>query len=319
VAFLSKAWNLAHATVGDFAEDDATTLGAALAFYSGLSFAPLVLILVGVAGTLGPGSQSLVVEHVQELLGSQAGESVTLVVEAAKEDSGRGWVASAFGIGALVFAAAGAFGQLQAALNRIWDVKPKPGQGVRGWLRKRVLSMGMVFAVAFLLMVSLAFTAGVALVFAGLHGVLWQGLNVLVSLILFTGLFALLFKYVPDVRIPWRVVRVGAVLTAVLFLVGKSLIGLYLGRSAVGSAYGAAGTIVVMLVWVYYSSLVLFLGAEATQAWARLAGVRIEPSDHAVWAEEEEAEHARRRREEERKEAKVAREEARARREGGRG
>jgi membrane protein len=287
--FFAKYVRLAKETFADFGEDEAVTRAAALAFYTGLSFAPLLLLAVSVAGLLGEGAQAALVGQVQGLLGPEAGSAVTLVVEGAEDRKGEGWLGAVVGVVMLLVSAAGAFGQLQVSLNRIWEVKAHPKLGFRGWVRRRLFSLGMVLAVVFLLMVSLAFSAVLSFVFGGHEGFLWEILNAVVSLVAFSALFALLFKYVPDVHVPWHVLRVGAVLTAVLFLLGKTAIGLYLGRSAVGSAYGAAGSLVVLLVWVYYCSIVLFLGAEATQTQARLTGLRIVPNRYAVPLAEEDS------------------------------
>jgi membrane protein len=284
---ISRIVRFAKETFADFAQDEAVTRAAALAFYAGLSFAPLLLLAISVVGLFGGDASDEVVAQVRGLLGPEAGRAVELVVENAEERRGTGWLGAVFGVVTLLVSAAGAFGELQRSLNRIWEVKARPGLGIRGWIRKRLLSFGMVLSVVFLLVVSLAFSAVLSFLFAGRTGMLWEVLNVVTSFVAFTLLFGLLFKYVPDVKVPWHVLRVGALTTAVLFLLGKTAIGLYLGRSAVGSAYGAAGSLVVLLVWVYYCSIVLFLGAEATQTQARLRGLRIEPNRFAVPLDED--------------------------------
>ena len=284
---VSKVVGFAKETFSDFAQDEAVTRAAALAFYTGLSFAPLLLLAISAVGLFGADASDAVVAQVHGLLGPEAGRAAALVAESAEERRGDGWLGAVLGVLTILVSAAGAFGQLQTSLNRIWEVKARPGLGVRGWIRKRLLSLGMVLAVVFLLMVSLAFSAGLSFLFAGRTGMLWEALNAVTSLVAFTLLFGLLFKYVPDVKVPWHVLRVGAVTTAVLFLLGKTAIGVYLGRSAVGSSYGAAGSLVVLLVWVYYCSIVVFLGAEATQTQARLQGLRIEPNRFAVPLDED--------------------------------
>jgi membrane protein len=274
-------------TFSDFAQDEAVTRAAALAFYTGLSFAPMLLLAIAAVGIFGPDASDAVVAQVHGLLGPEAGRAAALVVENAEDRPKGGWIGAVLGLVTILFSAAGAFGELQSSLNRIWEVKARPGLGIRGWIRKRLLSVGMVLAVVFLLVVSLAFSAVLSFLFAGRTGFLWEVLNAVTSLVAFTLLFGLLFKYVPDVKVPWHVLRIGAVTTAVLFLLGKTGIGLYLGRSAVGSSYGAAGSLVVLLVWVYYCSIVVFLGAEATQTQARLQGLRIEPNRFAVRFDED--------------------------------
>jgi membrane protein len=182
------------------------------------------------------------------------------------------------------------FGELQTALNRMWEVKPKPGRGVGGFLRDRFLSFTMVLSVAFLLMVSLLISTALAAAgrfFAdALPGgaVIWEIVNFLIQLVVIGALFALVFKVVPDVEIGWRDVWVGAAGTAVLFSIGKWALAMYLGRSSVASSYGAAGSVVALVVWVYYASQILFMGAEFTQVYARQFGSRIRPSANAVFA-----------------------------------
>lgn len=275
-------------TFKNFLDDDALTLGGALAFYSALSLAPLLLILLWMASYLGEGTQQSMVEQIVALIGEQGGAAIKSIVDNAEKRPTLGNIAGIFSIVMLLFSATGVFGQLQHALNIIWDVEAKPKSGVWGWLRKRLLSAGMVLALGFLLLVSLALSAvlaGMLTYFentvAGNAG-LWVTLNVAIPLLVFTALFGLLFKYLPDVKIGWSDVWLGAFLTSALFVIGKGAIGYYLGRAGVGSAYGAAGSLIALLVWVYYSSLILFFGAEITQVWARRHGREIRPDKHAV-------------------------------------
>ncbi|MET0390166.1 MAG: YhjD/YihY/BrkB family envelope integrity protein, partial [Polyangiales bacterium] len=189
------------------------------------------------------------------------------------------------------------FGQLQSALNTMWDVKPKPDRGWRGLVRDRFLSFTMVLAVAFILLASLAVTAALSSVGKFLGDALpggaglWQVVNSVISLAVITGLFALIFKVVPDAKMRWRDAAVGGAVTAVLFTIGKYLLGLYLGRSSVGSAFGAAGSVVAFVVWVYYVSQILFMGAEFTQVYARMLGKPIAPDKHAIPAGEKPEAH----------------------------
>ena len=275
----------------DFIDDDAMTQAAAVAFYTALSFAPLLLLTVFLFGKLdeisGYGTEQRVVDEIRNLMGGEAA-GVVEDVQQQQEEKPQLSLLSLTGIIALVtlvWSASGVFAQLQAALNTIWDVEQAPGNGLMGFLRKRGLSVGVVFAILFLLLASLVVTAIIAAVFRGVgggdSGVLWQGLNFVISLVVYVGLFGLIFKYLPDVKIPWMAVWFGAVVTACLFAIGKWAIGLYLGKSDPGSAYGAAGSVVVLLVWVYYSAIIVFLGAEVTQVWAKRKGYRIVPSQHA--------------------------------------
>ena len=185
------------------------------------------------------------------------------------------------GFALLLFSATGAFAQMQYSLNAIWDVQPKPGGGLWRWLRKRILSLGMILGIGFLLLVSLGVSTVLNLLFAGTGGFVWEAVNVVVSLFVYTVLFALIYKVLPDVKIAWQDVWVGALLTAVLFAIGRFLLGLYLGRSAVASPYGSAGSLVTILLWIYYASLIFFFGAELTQTWAAFHGRRLQPEEYA--------------------------------------
>jgi membrane protein len=188
----------------------------------------------------------------------------------------------------LLVGASGVFGQLQASLNTIWGVKPKPGRGVFGIIQDRLLSFGFTLVVGFLLLVSLLLTAGMALMADWIGGLMPGSealayiLNIVLSLSMITLLFATIFKFLPDAKIAWHDVWIGAFLTALLFTIGKFALGIYLGKSGVASSYGAAGSLIVLLLWVYYSSQILFFGAEFTQVYANRFGLRVAPADNAV-------------------------------------
>jgi membrane protein len=264
------------------------TLGAALAFYVTLAMAPLLLCLMAVAGLAGSQFEDRLAQQVGELVGPRAGEAVTMIVDSASRDEELGSFSGLVGIGMLLLGASGAFAQLQYAMNRVWNVQAKPGQGLWGWLRKRFLSAGMVLTVGFLLLVSMGLSAALSGASASAKDLLpgtdfiWPVLDAFLSLFTVVALFALMFKVLPDVRIAWREVWIGGLVTAALFVVGKTMIALYLGQTSVGSAYGAAGSLIVLLLWVNYASLILLFGAEITQAYAEYRGIRIEPDEHAV-------------------------------------
>jgi membrane protein len=277
---MQRAWIILRRAISDFWDDDAMGLASGLAFYTALSLAPLVLIVIKIAGVLDPHAQDHVIAQVNGFAGQQAGKAVADVIEAANQNESTGTIAAALGLATLLFSATGVFAQLQDALNRIWDVRPKPGQGLWGTVRKRVLSFGMVLTIAFLLLVSLVISAAISALISE-ETWLWSAVNFASSIGLFTALFALMFRYLPDVRIAWKDVWTGAALTAVLFSVGKLAIGFYLGRSSVSSAYGAAGSLVVLLLWVYYSAMVFFFGAEITEAYARENRSPIMPDETA--------------------------------------
>ena len=280
----------------DFIADDALTQAAAVAFYTALSFAPLLMLASFLFSNLdriaGTGTEQQVVTEVQELMGGKAGKVVEEVRQSQEEgQEQRGSFFTLTGIVSLlvlIWSASGVFVQLQAALNRIWDVEQKPSEGLRGWLRARGVSVTVVFAVLFILLASLIVTSVLNAVFGGAggqegegRGTIAQIINFVISLAIYILLFAMIFKYLPDVKVPWRTVWLGALITSGLFVLGQFLIGLYLGKADPGSAYGGAGSVVVLLIWVYYSGLILFFGAEVTQAWAKASNVRIEPSKHA--------------------------------------
>jgi membrane protein len=283
--------------VTDFFDDDAMTLGAGLAFYSALSLAPLLVIALWIASIVSPSAREQIITQLTNLVGPEGGEAIRTIVENAAASPNLGTIAGIIGIATLLFSAAGVFGQLQHALNIIWDVKPKPGQGLWGWVRKRILSFGMLFGILFLLLVSLALSATITAMTQTIGGavagneIVLRAIDLVASLFIITLLFAAIYRYLPDVRIEWSDVWGGAFATAILFVAGKFAIGLYLGHSSVGSAYGAAGSLVVLLVWVYYSSLIVFFGAELTQAGAREFGHAIVPDEYAIWADRK-LEHA---------------------------
>jgi membrane protein len=282
--------SLLKQTASEWVEDDAPSLGAALAYYTVFSLAPLMTIAIAIAGFFfgKEAAQGQIFDELRVLLGEEGGKAVEEMVQSASAQPTAGVVATIISVIILLFGASGVFGQLQASLNRMWGVKPKPGRGVLGMIKDRLLSFGFTLVVGFLLLVSLLLTAGIALVADWLGGLmpgsetLAQILNLVLSLAMITLLFAMIFKFLPDAKIAWRDVWIGAFLTAVLFTIGKFALGLYLGKSGVASSYGAAGSLIVLLLWVYYSSQILFFGAEFTQVYANRFGSRVAPADNAV-------------------------------------
>ncbi len=274
----------------EWIEDHAPTLGAALAYYTVFSLAPLLIIIIGIAGLVfGPdAAQGQIFEQLRGLLGEAGAKSMQDLVENANAKPATGIFVTVIGIVTLLFGASGVFGQLQTSLNAIWGVQPKPGRGVLGIIQDRILSFGFILVVGFLLLVSLLLTAAIALVGEWSGGMmpgmefLIQLLNSVLSLAVITLLFAMLFKFLPDAKIAWHDVWIGAFITAALFTVGKFALGLYLGKSSVSSSYGAAGSLIVLLLWVYYSSQILFFGAEFTQVYANRFGSHVAPADNAV-------------------------------------
>ncbi len=281
--------NVSKQAFTGFLADDAMRLGAALAFYTALSMAPLLVIVVAVAGAVwdSASAQQALMTELSKIVGPDTAETVAAALAKTSEVESSGW-AAVVGIVALLFGATVVFAQLQDALNRIWNVEVKRGSSIGDFIAKRLLSLSVVIGIGLLLTLSICASAALSFLVDRLDGgipgpdVVWALVNALVSLVLYTGLFALLFRVLPDAKVAWRDVWVGAFATAVLFALGEKLIAIYIGRTAVGSAFGAASSLVVLLVWVYYSSFILFLGAEFTQAYARACGRAIEPSDHAV-------------------------------------
>ncbi len=277
-------------TLEEFIDDDCPSMAAALAYYTVFSLPPLLVIVIAVVGSIfgRAAVQGRILDQIRGLVGVRAAEQVqTMVAQFSLADSGG--LATALGVAALVFAATTAFAQLQASLNRAWEVKPA-SNSIRDFFLKRVLSFGMILAIGFLLLVSLAFSAALSAVGDTVtqylpsflsHGMLRVASSVL-SFGVITLLFGSLYKVLPDARVEWRDVIVGAATTAGLFVVGKSLVGLYLGSSSVLTPYGAAGSLALILLWTYYSSMIFLLGAEFTQVWAQKHGRTICPEPGAV-------------------------------------
>jgi membrane protein len=276
---MKRYFNLFKQAFSEFGEDKAQRLGAALAYYTIFSLAPLLLIAIAIAGLVfgREAAQGEIFGQLSGVLGQQAAEAVQEMVKSANKPKS-GTIATIIGIVTLLFGAAGVFGQLKDALNTIWNVEPKKSGGIMTMIKDRFLSFAMVFGTGFLLLVSLVLDSAVAAAghFLGnrLPGgeVLWQGVQIVLSLAVVTLLFALIFRFLPDIHPTWRDVWFGAVFTAVLFVLGKFGLGIYFGKSAVGSSYGAAGSLVLLLLWVYYSAQILFFGAEFTQVYARKHG-----------------------------------------------
>jgi membrane protein len=287
-------FKIVRTTLKEWSEDKVPRLGASLAYYTIFSLAPLLVIAIAIAGlVLDPAEvQKAVLTQMGGLVGQQGAELIGTMIESAQKPA-TGIIAAVLGVVTLLLGALGAFGQLQDALNTIWEVKPKPGLGLWGLIRTRLLSLSMVLVVGFLLLVSLILSTGISAVGGAIGGLLPESalllsiVNFVLSLVVITALFALMFKYLPDAEIAWRDVWVGAVITALLFTIGKQLIGLYLGNASITSSYGAAGSLVVLLVWIYYSAQIVLLGAEFTQVYANQFGSKVVPTENAVTVTEE--------------------------------
>jgi membrane protein len=269
---MSAAWTILKTAVGSFIANEALSRGAAIAFYTVTSLAPVLLIVIGVAGLAfgQDAAQDRVVGELRGLMGTQSAELIQSLIASARDQTS-GTAATLFGLLMVVATASGIFGEMQAGLNKTWKVKA-PELPLAALVRARAASLGLVAALGFLLAVSLAASAGLSAFGAylgsafPLAGPLLSVLNTIVSVSLFALLFAAIYKVLPDTPIAWRDVVTGAILTALLFTAGKSLIGWYIGTSAGSSAYGAAGALIVILLWTYYASQIFLLGAEVTKA-----------------------------------------------------
>jgi len=274
--------NIVKAALRDFMDDDAMTLAAALAFYAALSVAPLVLILLWAGAFLPEGANERITAQAEQFAGPAAAEAVAVVITNAQQRPDLRTITGIISIGAAILAATGVFAQLQYSMNRVWDVAGQSG-GALSWIKKRLLSLLMILIMGALLIASLALGALLSAAAEAGSTVLpgktplLPMLNALVSVVIFTGFFAAIYKVLPDVRINWKATWGGAVFTAILFTVGRYAVELYLAHSSTGSAYGAAGSLLVLLVWIYYSSLIFFFGAEITQVWARRRGLAFAP------------------------------------------
>ena len=285
---VKRIFEVVKDAIKEFLEDKAMRLAAALAYYAIFSIGPLLFVLVAIAGWIF-GDQAVrgqIHGQIAGLVGDESAKTIESMMAAKK--LGTSPITTVLGVVTLIIGASGVFGQLQDSLNTIWEVKAKPGMGIWSFLRDRFLSMSMVLGLGFLLLVSMVLTTAVqALVSRGgqllpIPDAVTAVLSAVVAFLVVALLFAMIYKFLPDVKLQWSDVSVGALVTAGLFTVGKFLLGLYLGREGMASSYGAAGSVVVILLWIYYSSIILLFGAEFTQVYALKRGHKLEPSKYAV-------------------------------------
>jgi membrane protein len=291
--------DLIKQTAKEWIDDDAPQFGAALAYYTVFSLAPMVLLLIAVIGVLfrndPAGAWSKVTEQMSYFLDRSAVEMVQQIARQVSTPA-KSALGAAIGFALALFGATGVFGQLQNSLNTIWGVKPKPGGGIWGFVRSRFLSFALLAGIGFLLLVSLVIEAIIKGFSHYLQSVLPGALTIIIpiyltfDLVIVTAIFAMIFKILPNATTRWRDVWIGAVLTALLFLIGKWGLGIYLGSGTAASAYGAASSLITLLLWIYYSSQILLFGAEFTQVYANRCGARIEPDKYAVRVERKEIE-----------------------------
>jgi membrane protein len=279
-------------SVNDFMEDDCSTMAAALSYYTVFSLPPLLVLLLLLLGTiLDPQDvQGTMEAQISGLMGPTGAEQVRTILAHAQRPGSGSLIATVLGVAGLFFGATGVFGQLQGALDKVWEVAPDPRLGVKGFILKRVFSLGMVLGLGFVLLASLVLSTVISAFGDSLAGFLpaWLSepflfaLDLAFSIGVITLLFAAIFKVLPDARVDWHDVWVGAFFTSVLFAIGKVVLGLYLGNSDPGQAFGAAGALALMLVWIYYTSMIVLFGAEFTEAWAKHRGHGVVPQRGAV-------------------------------------
>ena len=295
-SFVANSFSLLKQTFSEWLEDKAPQLGAALAYYTVFSLAPLILVLLAIVGLLfhnDPGAWNKLTEQMGAFLDKSGVEMVRNIAQKASQPS-KGVLATVIGVLLAFFGASGVFGQLQDALNTVWGVKAKPGGGIWGFLRSRFLSFAMVGGICFLLLVSLTLESVLKGFSHWVQSLMPGGIVVALAvywifdLAVVILLFAVIFKYLPDAEIRWRDVWIGAGMTAIFFAIGKWALGLYLGSGSAASAYGAASSLITLLLWVYYSSQILLFVAEFTQVYACRAGRGIKPGEHAIRVESKE-------------------------------
>jgi membrane protein len=274
-----ELWQILREAFGEFSRENVARLGAALAYYTLFALAPLLVVAIGVAGRVfgAEAARGEVVAQIEGLIGRAGAEAVQGLLVSASPP-GRSIPATVVGLITLFLGATSAFAALQGALNQVWNVPEKKQSAIKEFLRERLLSFGLVVGIGFLLLVSLALSAMLAALgnFMGSRlpggATLWSIVNFVISFGFTTILFAMIYKVLPDLELAWRDVWLGGVITSLFFTIGKVLIGLYLGHSAIGSSFGAAGSVIIILIWIYYSSQVVLFGAEVTQAVVKRLG-----------------------------------------------
>src|SRR5438874_9358711 len=274
-----KIWDLIKDTVSGFSSHEAMSHAAAIAYFTIFSLAPLLLIVTSIAGLVfgREAAQAAIMGQFSGLMGKGSGDALTSMLQSAGSQSQKsGTIATIIGLVTLLITASGAFGEIQSSLNKIWNAEPKAG--LTRLVRARIASMGLVMTLGFLLVVSLAVSAGLAALGHWVEGffpgakALMAVINFVITLVLLAAVFAAIYKFLPDKQIAWRDVIVGAVATAVLFTIGKSLIGIYIGKANVAESYGTAGSLIIILLWIYYSTVTFLAGAEFTRAYAQRFG-----------------------------------------------
>lgn len=280
----NKLATIVRSTVDAFNDDELITRAAALAFYAALSFAPLLLLLVWTVSVIQPAWLARILAMLTSIVGTRAAGAIDDIVRSARAHPHLGSVAGLVGTGITLFSASAVFAQLQGTLNRVWHVKPKPGAAIGAWLRARAHAFALLVGVGFLLIVSFVASAAIQELLPGNDGS-WKVTEYMVSVAVFVVAFGGMYRVLPDATIEWKDAAIGALMTTLLFLLGKYGIDFYISRANVGGAYGPAAAFVVLLTWVYYSSIIVLVGAALTRATAEARGKPILPSEHAVEVE----------------------------------
>jgi membrane protein len=292
-------WNVLKKTVSEFLNDRAMKLGAALSYYTVFSMAPLLIIIISIAGVFygDDAVRGEIFGQIRGLVGEASAAQIQEILKNIRLSGDNVW-GTILGVITLVFGASGVFAEIQDSINYIWALKAKPKRGLFKIVMNRLLSFSMIASVGFLLLVSLMINAFMEILLRRLErlfedSAVWimYGLNLIVVFAIITLLFSIIFRVLPDGKVAWKDTFVGAIFTAFLFMIGKAAIGLYLGNSDISTTYGAAGSIVIILLWVYYSAIILYFGAEFTKVYAYTFGRKIIANDYAVHIEKIEPEH----------------------------
>lgn len=290
---IKKYFNIIKQAGSEFMDDQGLTLSAALSYYTIFSLAPMLLVMISVLSIFfgRDAIQGQVFEQINGLVGTAAADQLQDILKNARLSDKSG-VAAAIGIGTLLVGATGVFAEIQSSINYIWSIEARPEKGWLKYLKTRLLSFSLILTLGFLLLVSLGVNALVDLLgqqlakyFSEASVIFFYVVNLGITLLVITTLFAVIFKVLPDGKIRWRECFIGAAFTAILFGIGKFCISFYIGQSNLGATYGASASIIILLLWVYYSSIILYFGAEFTKIYANSDGMNIRPAEHAVLIE----------------------------------
>ncbi len=285
-----KVWKLLTTTFSEWQFNEVSLLASSLAYYTVFSLAPLMVIIISILGAIygEATAKQQIVEQMTGIIGNRGAQLIATAITNMRQDTRGDWLKFIFNFGFFAFGASGVFAQIQYALDKIWGVKPEPKRQLLNFVRKRVLSFAMVIVIAFLLFVSYLFNSIFIIIVNSLKslvpalGYLWQFASFLLSFAILSLLFAAIYTILPDAKVAWRSTIVGAMITAILFMVGQLLFGLFLNQIDIGSAYGVAGSFLIIITWIYYAAHILFLGAEFTKVYAKINGSPIVPEDYVI-------------------------------------